>query len=256
MATRQAATTATAEARVRARPIPWVFLGYLAIGLAALLPRVLGLGTFLTGDEANFWLRRSETFWRALGTGDFAATAISTHPGVTTMWLGGLGLRLQDLLLGRGIVRDGSFATFLALVRLPTAIVQAAGVLLGYGLLRRLLPAVPAALAALLWAADPFIIGYSRMLHVDALAGTFLTLSLLATCLYWHHDARRRWLVLSGVCAGLAILSKSPALALLPVVGLVALAAAFRPPTTDHRPPIVTVPSLDSRSSVVGRRSS
>jgi len=235
MATRQATATATAGAH--AHPIPWVLLSYLALGLAALLPRVLGLGTFLTGDEANFWLHRSETFWRALGAGDFAATAISTHPGVTTMWLGGLGLRLQDVLFDHGIVRDGSFATFLALVRLPTVLVHTAGVLLGYGLLRRLLPAAPAALAALLWAADPFVIGYSRMLHVDALAGTFLTLSLLAACLYWHHQARRRWLLLSGVCAGLAILSKSPALALLPVVGLMALAAVFRPPTTDHRPP-------------------
>ncbi len=97
MATRQATSTAAAEAQ--ARPIPWIFLSYLAIGLVALLPRVLNLGTFLTGDEANFWLRRSEIFWRALATGDFAATAISTHPGVTTMWLGGLGLRLQDALL-------------------------------------------------------------------------------------------------------------------------------------------------------------
>ena len=63
---------------------------------------------------------------------------------------------------------------------------------------------IPAILAVLFWAADPFMIGYSRVLHVDALAGTFLTLSLLAACLHWHHDARRRWLVLSGVCAGLA----------------------------------------------------
>jgi 4-amino-4-deoxy-L-arabinose transferase-like glycosyltransferase len=247
MATRQATATATATARTR--PIPWVLLSYLAIGLAALLPRVLDLGTFLTGDEANFWLHRSETFWRVLGAGDFAATAITTHPGVTTMWLGGLGLRLQDVLLDSGIVRDSSFATFLTLVRLPTVLVHTAGVLLGYHLLRRLLLAAPAALAALFWAADPFVIGYSRVLHVDALAGTFLTLSLLAACLYWHHDPRRRWLVLSGVCAGLAILSKSPALALLPVVGLIALAAVW--PKIEDRGS-----RMDDRSSILDLRSS
>jgi 4-amino-4-deoxy-L-arabinose transferase-like glycosyltransferase len=231
----------------RTRALPWVLLSYLAIGLAALLPRVLDLGAFLNADEAMFWLQRSETFWRALGTGDFAATAISTHPGVTTMWLGGLGLRLQDVLFDHGIVRDGSFAAFLALVRLPLVLTHAAGVLLGYGLLRRLLPAAPAFLAALFWAADPFVIGYSRMLHVDALAGTFLTLSLLAACLHWHHNPRRRWLVLSGVCAGLAILSKSPALALLPIVGLIALAT--RPPTTDHRPPTTDEEELRAAQS-------
>jgi hypothetical protein len=275
MATRPAAAAVSEMARARA--IPWVFLSYLAIGLVALLPRALDLGVFLTGDEANFWLRRSDIFLSAIRSGNWAATAISTHPGVTTMWLGSAGLLLQDGLLGSGIVRDGSFATFLALTRLPTALIHTTGIVLGYGLLRRLLPVAPAFLAALLWAADPFVISFSRVLHVDALAGTFATLSLLAACLYWHHEPRRRWLILSGAGAGLAILSKSPALALLPLVGLLALAAAWRPPTTDHRPPTTDqqtedrgskiedgeerTPILHPRSSifnasVVGRRSS
>jgi len=226
MATRSAAATREIS---RTRTLPLVLMSYLALGLAALLPRVLDLGVFLTGDEANFWLRRSDLFMRALRSGDFAATAISTHPGVTTMWLGSAGLLLQDWLLDSGIVRDGSFATFLALTRLPTALVHVAAVLLGYRLLRRLFAPVPAGLAALFWAADPFMIGYSRVLHVDALAGSFAVLSLLAACAYWHHERRRADLILSGVCAGLAILSKSPALAIVPVVGVIGLAAAWRP---------------------------
>jgi 4-amino-4-deoxy-L-arabinose transferase-like glycosyltransferase len=218
-----------ADAAGRTRSIAWAPLGYLLIGLVALLPRVLDLGAFLNADEAMFWLQRSDIFLRALRAGDFAATAVSTHPGVTTMWLGSAGILLRDWLYDAGFVRDGSFTTFLAITRLPLMLVHSAGVLLGYHLLRRMLHAPAALLAALLWAADPFVIGYSRMLHVDALAGTFLTLSLLAACLYWHHAPRPRWLILSGICAGLAILSKSPALALLPGVGLIALAAALRP---------------------------
>src|SRR5262245_42058761 len=104
MATRSAVTTVREIARSRA--VPWVLLSYVAISLVALLPRALDLGVFLTGDEANFWLQRSDTFLRALRSGDWAATAISTHPGVTTMWLGSAGLLLQDSLLGSGIVRD------------------------------------------------------------------------------------------------------------------------------------------------------
>src|SRR5262245_145611 len=200
-----------------------------------------------------FWLQRSDTFLRALRSGDWAATAISTHPGVTTMWLGSAGLLLQDSLLGSGIVRDGSFASFLALTRLPLVLAHTAAIIVGYGLLRRMLNPAAAFLAALLWAADPFVIGYSRMLHVDALAGTFATLSLLAACLYWHHQPRARWLVLSGVAAGLAILSKSPALALLPIVGLIALTVAYRPPTADQRPAIYD--ASDSSSFVVRRSS-
>src|SRR5262245_12290188 len=254
MAARSA--VATMRDLARSRAIPWVLLSYLAIGLAALLPRALDLGAFLTGDEANFWLRRSDIFLGAIRSGDWAATAISTHPGVTTMWLGSAGLLLQDALLGSGLVRDGGFATFLALTRLPTVLVHAAGIVVGYGLLRRLLTAAPAFLAALLWAADPFVIGYSRVLHVDALTGTFATLSLLAACLYWHHQPRARWLILSAITAGLAILSKSPALALLPIVGLIALTVAYRPPTTDQRPASCDAsdsPSFDvRRSSLVG----
>jgi 4-amino-4-deoxy-L-arabinose transferase-like glycosyltransferase len=264
MAARSA--VATMRDLARSRTIPWVLLSYLAIGLAALLPRVLDLGQFLTGDEANFWLRRSDIFLGAIRSGNWAATAISTHPGITTMWLGSAGLLLQDALLGSGIVRDGSFATFLALTRLPTALVHSAGIVVGYGLLRRLLRPGPAFLAALLWATDPFVIGFSRVLHVDGLAGTFATLSLLAACLYWHHDPRSRWLILSGATGGLAILSKSPALALLPVVGLVALAAAFRPPTNDQRPTTNedrgskiedrNVRAAEERSSILDPRSS
>jgi 4-amino-4-deoxy-L-arabinose transferase-like glycosyltransferase len=207
--------------------VPWVLVSYLAIGLAALLPRVLDLGRWLSGDEASFWLHRADTFLRAIRTGDFAATAITTHPGVTTMWLGSAGLVLHDALANWGLLHDFSFATFLAIVRLPTALTHVSGVLVGYALLRRMFAPALAALAALLWAADPFVIAFSRVLHVDALPATFMTVSLLAACLFWHHERRRRWLIISAVAGGLAILSKSPSLVLLPAVGVIALLAAF-----------------------------
>src|SRR5262249_28739153 len=121
-----------------------------------------------------------------------------------------------------------SFPTVLAFYRLPVVLAHTGGILAGYAMLRRMLPALAAALAALLWAADPFVIAYSRVLHVDGLAGTFVMLSLLAACVYWFHERRARFLVLSGISAGLAILSKSPALVLLPLVGLIALAATTK----------------------------
>jgi len=211
-------------ARATAHGARWfAFLGSLALALAALLPRVLNLGRFITVDEANFWIKRSAAFLEALSTGDLAATAVTVHPGVTTMWLGSAGILLHRALLALGLLAHETFATRLALLQLPAALANTAGVLLGYWLLRRLMPSAIAFLAALLWATDPFVIGYSRVLHVDALAGTFLTLSLLAACVYWHHQGGVKLLILSAVCASLAVLSKSPALIVVPAVGLVAL---------------------------------
>jgi 4-amino-4-deoxy-L-arabinose transferase-like glycosyltransferase len=242
---------AAGRASARTWAIPWVLLSYLAVGLAALLPRVVDLGRWLSGDEASFWLRRSQIFLDAIRTGDYAATAITTHPGVTTMWLGSAGLVLHQSLIDWRLLHDFSFPMFLAIVRLPTALAHVAGVLAGYALLRRMFAPAVAALAALLWALDPFVIAFSRVLHVDALPATFITVSLLAACIYWYHDRRTRWLVFSAVVGGLALLSKSPSFALLPMVGLVALLGRTkdegpktRPRTKHQRPTAEQQPSV------------
>jgi 4-amino-4-deoxy-L-arabinose transferase-like glycosyltransferase len=218
--------------------VPWLLLSYLAIGMVALLPRVLNLRGFATVDEVNFWVPRSERFLHQLQTADFGAMTVSDHPGVTTVWLGAVGLGLRRVLLNWGLVESTRLATKLAVLRLPVVLVNSGGIVLGYWMLRRLLPAATAALAALLWAADPFLLGYSGLLHVDALAMTFIALSLLAVCCYRRDPAQRMFLVLSGVCAGLAILSKSPSLLLGPVAAVVIVSTdhATRGPDFSHRP--------------------
>src|ERR671920_332367 len=83
-----------------------VAVSYLVIGLVALVPRVLSLGSFVTVDEQAFWMPRSDAFLRAVQSGNFPATAISTHPGVTTMWLGSIGIVLRRALLDWGLLRS------------------------------------------------------------------------------------------------------------------------------------------------------
>jgi 4-amino-4-deoxy-L-arabinose transferase-like glycosyltransferase len=197
-----------------------VFLSYLAIGVVALLLRVLDLDRFVHTDEVNFWHPRSYAFLEAVLSGNGAATAISTHPGVTTMWLGSVGILLRRLLLAWGMLGEISFPTEMLLLRLPVVLVHTTAILAGYAMLRRLFSPLVAALAVLLWATSPFITAFSRFLHVDGLTGTFATLSLLAACCYWNQGAKQEtgWLLLSGVMAALAALSKSPGLAVGPVV--------------------------------------
>lgn len=224
--------TVEASSRVWNANVGKAVLGYLLVGLAALLPRVVALGRFADTDEVAYWLQRSELFLQAIRSGDFAATAITSHPGVTTMWLGAAGMSLRRTLFAWHLVVDESFPTVLALIRLPAALTHVLAIVVGYWLLCGMLPRLMATLAALLWASEPVLIGYSRMLHVDALAASFAMLSLLAACAYWNHRRGRKTLVLSAICGALAILSKSPAAALLPIVAGIALWHIWRQPAS------------------------
>lgn len=216
-----------------------VFAAMLVLALAALLPRVTGLNDFYTTDEAYFWQGRVARFSAALQTENWAATNQTGHPGVTTMWLGTIGRSLAE----RAMVPapgPGAGAAFLGYLRLPLALVNALAVVVGYLLLRRLLRAETALLAAALWASSPFLIAHGRLLHLDGLLASFMTLALLCALVATVAEVPQRagWLVrldrlaaliASGVFAGLALLTKAPALLLLPAVGLLLFGAELAP---------------------------
>jgi hypothetical protein len=200
----------------------------LAIFVFALAPRALALGRFVTVDEAYHWFERARLFLAAIRAADWAATNLIGHPGVTTMWLGALGVAAHQALAAWHLAAWPDPEQLRFMFRLPIATVTSLCIALGYLLLRRLLPARVALLAALLWAADPFLVAHSQLLHVDALLTSFMTLSLLAALLAFGLDGAPgtvRWaaLVASALAGGLALLTKSPAIILPPMVGLIAV---------------------------------
>ncbi|NJK81917.1 MAG: phospholipid carrier-dependent glycosyltransferase [Chloroflexaceae bacterium] len=219
------------------RTYPTLHTAYLVLlALVALLLRVLDLGGFVTLDEVSYWFGRSERLLAAIQSGQFADTAITSHPGVTTMWLGATAIWLRETLQELILLPYIPFGMSVAILRLPAALVHTAGILLGYHLLRRLLPASVAMLAALLWAADPFVLAFSRILHTDALLMTFATLSLLAALVYWQQRAHVGYLVLSAGCGALAVLSKSPGLIVLPMIAAIALLSAWEQTAPPRHP--------------------
>jgi hypothetical protein len=218
----------------------------LALFLLALIPRWLDLGRFLTADEF-LWVDRSRNFLAGLTNSAYrcptivetwgfaeglACTLRTGHPGVTTMWTGSFGLVLRWLVDGRpaalhdyvvAVATNPLDATFVAPERLATVLITSTWIVAVYWLLRRLISWQVALIVALLLALDPFHIALSRVIHHDALSTTFMTLSVLMMLIYWGQGAGRSWLLLSGVSAGFAFLSKSPALYLIPFVALVGL---------------------------------
>lgn len=237
-------------------------LALAAITVAvALAPRLWRIDAHLTPDELR-WVCRSLGFHTGLRTGDLALTLQTGHPGVVTMWLGGLGLpvepeaawsqaclgsRSSELLYelapaDRQVILDRLYAgrrrvaVFTAL--LAGVVVWLAGRLLGERV---------ALVAAPLVALDPFWLAHGRFLHLDGVLTGLITVTLLTLLLHLvgPDDARgrgdaavrgaaggpargRRWLVASGVGLGLSLAAKSPALFVVGFGGLLWLALARR----------------------------
>lgn len=219
----------------------WLILGVLL--LAILVPRLLALDQFVTPDERK-WLARSGNFYQALSQGDFASTFQREHPGVTVMWAGTAGFLWKypayaDEAPGQFGWKYEEIEPFLhqqgydPLELLETGrlfVVVGITIVLGVSFLLavRLLGFWPAAIGFVLIAFDPFHVGLSRLLHLDALVSSLMLLSLLAFFTYLYRGRHRTDLVLSAVAAGLAWLTKSPAFFLAPFVGLVMLVEMWR----------------------------
>jgi 4-amino-4-deoxy-L-arabinose transferase-like glycosyltransferase len=208
--------------------------------LVAFLPRAFGLNAFITPDE-YLWIERSGLFLEALLRADWAATFQVGHPGLTTRWTGVLGIlatylpRLQtasgQLLVDNQPFQDlladmnAHLSEVLAATRYPTAVLTSMGVVGLFFLVRPLFGQRAALLSAVILALEPFYLALSRVIHHDALSTTFMALSLLSFMVHLREHRPFLYLALSGLMAGLAFLSKSPSLSLVPFTALLSLGA-------------------------------
>lgn len=223
----------------RRRIIPaWTI--YLLLALVLWLPRGLALDRFVAVDERS-WLTRSGNFYLALSQGDWGATFQRYHPGVTTMWLGMAGFLAaypgypadavgQIDSMSEGVedflkARDHPPMQMLAAGRSMVVLAIVGLLLLAYGLAAGLIGRGAALVGVLLFGFEPFGLGLTRMLHVDGLSSALMFVAVPAYLRFRQAPDQRPWryLVLSGAAAGPAWLTKSPALFLLPFIGLVAL---------------------------------
>jgi len=204
--------------------------------IAIFLPRIMALGHFVSPDE-NLWLYRSANFYFALGQRDFAATYQREHPGVTVMWAGtaaflirypgyrGSGLGQVEADQFHYYMNNFSEVTPLEILITARLILLIGHVLiltLSYWFARDLVGTTPALIGFLLLAFDPFHIYLTRILHLDGLSSNLILLSLLSFISYQLRE-RVSSLIVSGAAAGLAWLTKSPSLFMIPITGLLVL---------------------------------
>ena len=215
------------------RPYGAGVLVNLGLFLLALAPRAYDLSRFVTADEAK-WVYRSAQFLAAFLQGDLAGTSVNLTPAVTTTWLGSLGLwvyyQLNSATIGQPLVawllslpEFQPELSILVATRWVMALFTALGVVLIYQVARPLLGPTIAFLGAGLIALDPHLIALSRILGHDVPTALFMSLSLLLflkVVLSVQPQPEVKTTpssliiasLLSGAMAGLAFLSKAPAL--------------------------------------------
>ena len=220
-----------------------------AVFLIALMPRLLGLDVFITADEDD-QIMFANHFLKSALRGDWSGILILGYPGVPTLILGAIGVGLRYVAhyagwLPLSWVQADFFTTvdqvttqfgvfehpydFLVWVRVPLVLTASLSILGIYLLSKRLIDERIALLATLIIAFDPFILAHSRVIHVDAPLSYFMFLSFLAFLLYLDRGAWK-WLILSGLFGGLAVLSKTPAGLLGPILVVSGALYAMLPP--------------------------
>ncbi|MBN1992329.1 MAG: glycosyltransferase family 39 protein [Anaerolineae bacterium] len=164
----------------------------------------------MTIDEPLF-LDHARQFAAGLSSGKLSQTLGIGYPGVTVAWWSAPVIGLASTELGAYIAG-----------RVMTSMMTGLLLLGVYGLANSLWGRRLAFIGTSLLALDPYTLAYCRLLHIAAPLALFMTLAGLAGLL-WLRDKRWRWLLLTGLFTGLALLTKSTALLLGPMLAVLVL---------------------------------
>jgi 4-amino-4-deoxy-L-arabinose transferase-like glycosyltransferase len=175
------------------------------------------------------WYVRAGAFNEAIAEQKWKQTYQSRHPGVMGMVIGGIGLNVYHAAQGTPLEAIYDWAAPTSSTErgreitagiMALAFVISACIAINTYLLSKLANWQTAAVAGGLMALSPFYLTHSRVFHLDALAASFMIVSGLLILLYGQ-TRRRRYLLLSGLVAGIALITKVPSLFMLPFAGLV-----------------------------------
>ena len=155
------------------------------IFILAFIPRLIGLGFDGFNTDAFFWKENTYNFMGLFFKGQFADMAITHHPGVTLMWLGGVGMKVFRAVYfvwhhqiapdTQIIVLWTNFAQ-----KVPIALITALTIVVSYYLVKKLLPQSKIALLlCLILATEPWLVAHSRVFNTDALMASFMWLFVL-----------------------------------------------------------------------------
>ncbi|MGD8456035.1 MAG: glycosyltransferase family 39 protein [Anaerolineales bacterium] len=227
---------------------------FILLAGVILLPRLPRLGYYATADEHQY-LKHSGSFYYLLTEKDFSHTDLIIHPGVLSLWSGAIGFFLKfpdfteytqyplsDLLFFKITAgHETTLEQLLAQGRAVSLAFQVGLLLLSTFYLMRVFGRWPAILGILFVAFDPFYFANSRILQPDGILSTCVFLSVTAYVSY-RHSKRRGDIIVSGIAAGLSLLSKTTGIVLVLFVVLFETANWFYQ-RRQAKPPKISIKS-------------
>ncbi len=225
----------------------------LTVFLLAGAVRLTSLNVFRAIDEEDRWAWAVE-FYKALLAGDLSATLVGDgYPGIFPVWLETLWLILASLyrsaLQGSWLNDDGIYLlihewqrpAYLGMQRFPVALMNTILVVIIFLYVRHLFGRWTGLLAAILISLDPFYLSDSRVNRAEGLLTGLMAVSLLGLVTALkpiqyinnaHSSFNWRHLLGSALFGGLAWLTKSQSIVLIPMFTVITLIWYLRAETS------------------------
>jgi len=214
----------------------------LLLFVITLAPRLMELKSFVTIDEP-FWLSVGANYYYALAHQEFENTVYEYHPAVTTMSFvtaaflvefpeyRGLGQGYFDVdkeKFDPFLIQHGHDPMYILYIsRLFQVAVIVLFALIIFWLLAILIGDEKAFLVASLISSAPYFLGHSRVLSHEAMVAFFALASILGLMVYLGYKKKWYYLLISAASAALAQLTKSSAIAMFPVIGIMLVVAVI-----------------------------
>ncbi|MFZ2664533.1 MAG: glycosyltransferase family 39 protein [Patescibacteria group bacterium] len=190
------------------------------------LMRVPSLGHDNFNTDVWRWKARSYDFGTGISSGNFKNTLQKYHPGVTLMWISGVAVKINSaysMLTNTSLSADDNIGVIFQLDFMQKfLIVCVIGLVLSlvFYVLRNVFGLKYALISIFFLSFEPFYLALTRVIHLEGLVSTFMLASVVWLYYYFLSDKNYKRLIISGIFAGLALLTKTSAIFLLPFCSL------------------------------------
>ncbi|MFC1700101.1 ArnT family glycosyltransferase [Patescibacteria group bacterium] len=179
--------------------------------LAFLGTRIPRLAKDVINPDGVNWHYRSQQFVVGLKTFDFKKTYQHYHPGVTLMWISGIPIEIYKQVTNTPHYDVRNFQVFDTVAKISVVVSQLILSFIVLCLLDKIIGFERAFLTLSLFTFEPFVVGNSRLYHMDILVTLILFIGLLYSFINLR-ESSIKVSVLSGLFLALAFLTKSIAI--------------------------------------------